>query len=669
MWHLAKKLLLVFALLLLTQVIFFIANTRIFHLDGLGEAMTILWGNIRFGLASTALFLAPYLVMMLLPIQARHKKSYRTIAEILFWVGALILLITNLVDVAYYQFTYRRMSAMMFRYMTVGGDMGSLIPKFLVDYWYATLSAIVVVTLLIIGCLQLRLRNADGWGKPQQQQYRSERKVRNQEIWCSVLGFAVLVILLRGGVERRWIQPGEVVRYAQPKNGAMVMNSAYNIVRTIGHLDVTPVNFTSMTEANTIYPTEYTPQPNTLTANTSIAEAGKILNNNPEALLKLLMLSYSQFGDSTLATAINNLTNEVRKPKNVVVVLLESFSQEYMGSYNHGIMESFTPFLDGLAQQSICYQGRSNGKESIESIPAIFASVPSWSLAPFILSGSRNDTLNGLPAILKKHGYQSAMFHGSYNGTMNFDKFCFKIGFDRYYGKNEYLHDTGDSASIDGAWGIFDEPFLQYSAQEMNKMKEPFLTCIYNISSHHPYGLPDGYEKKFRDGKHPILRTIAYSDYAIQRFFEEAKTQPWYKNTLFVIVADHPGPSLAREYNDYSGWYKIPVMFFDPNNTDKALMSNDIVQQIDIMPTLLDMLNINEPAICFGHSILQRTADDHGYQIVFGNDYYQMERNGRITIYSPYKTIGNEEDLEFLKAAIQVYNSKLLNNQMTMATK
>lgn len=655
-WYLTQRFLLVFFILLLTQLFFYVCNTRIFHLEGFREVLNVLWGNIRFGLASTTLFLAPYLLMMMMPFKIRWKKGYRIVAEVLFWIGALLLIIVNLVDVAYYQFTYRRMNAMMFRYMGVGGDMGDLIPRFIVDYWYVTLAAITVVTGMVLLSLHMRMRNASLFDIPQESRLSSVNKLRRSNgVWSSLTGILLLVLLLRGGIGHQWLQPGEVVRYAQPKNSALVMNSAYNIARTIGHLDAKEQEFISPALAKEIYDPEYT---NVIY---SIPLEATALAANSMMQRAILQLERQDTAD--LLTLADSLTSIIAQPHNVVFLILESFSQEYMGCYNNGVLPSYTPFLDKLSTRSTCYQGRSNGKESIESIPAILASLPSWSYSPFILSPYYNDSLRALPAILKDHGYQTAFFHGSYNGSMNFDKFCQKAGIDHYFGKNEYIAAHGNAA-YDGAWGIFDEPFLQYTLEEMNKMRQPFFAATFTISSHHPYGIPKQYEGKFPTGRHPLLQTVAYVDYALQRFFEEASKQPWYSNTLFVIMGDHPGQALTHNYNDYSGWYSIPMIFYTPGDITSATHSRDIVQQIDVMPTVLDMLGIQDHAICFGQSALRHNNSNHGWQVVFGNDYYQLERNGRIAIYSPYKAQGTREDLEFLKAVLQTYNSRLINNEL-----
>lgn len=647
-WPLLKKFLLVFLLLLFTQLLFGLFNLRIFHLDGFAEFAGILWGNIRFGLASTTMFLLPWLAMMLCPVRARWKKGYRLVAEILFYLGALLLLLINLSDSAYYQFTYRRMNAMMFKYMSIGGEMGTLLPKFLVDYWYATLSAVVAVALLALGNRKIKLHSQNVPSAPPK-----------QGVVGSILCLALAFLLLRGGIERRWISPGESLRYAQPKNSALVLNSPYNIACTIGRLEPSAVEYMSPSLAAKLYAPDY--QPLALNANSTMEEAANMLSLHPEALLNTLvqMANKQQLIDSSLIQQVQDIA--MRK-KNVVFIILESFSQEYMGCYNENAT-SYTPFLDGLAKQSLCFQGRSNGKESIESIPAILASIPSWSLCPFIMSQHYKDTIDALPAILKRHGYSTAFYHGSYNGTMNFDKFCHKAGIDNYFGKNEYIKAHGDKA-YDGTWGIYDEPFLQYTLEEINKMPQPFFASVFTISSHHPYGIPEEHKGQFPKGKHPLLQTIAYTDYALRQFFAAAMRQPWYENTLFVIMGDHPGQGLSRKYNDYSGWYRIPMMFFDPSNTAQASMSNDIVQQIDVMPTVLDILGLNEHALCFGQSALRHGGDNRGWQVVFGNNYYQLERNGRIAILSPYKTVGTREDVEFLQAVLQTYTARLLGNQL-----
>jgi uncharacterized sulfatase len=358
---------------------------------------------------------------------------------------------------------------------------------------------------------------------------------------------------------------------------------------------------------------------------------------------------------------------------NIVIIVLESFSQEYMGCYNNGIMPSFTPFLDSLAQHSIVYQGRANGKKSIEGIPAIFASLPTLMPFPITMSDYADDSLRALPGILRDNGFHTAFFHGSYNGVMSFDKLCARMGFSEYYGQNEYMADRhSKSSDYDGVWGIFDEHFLQFMARRLNTFPQPFFAGVFTLSSHHPYTMQPERKGQFPEGPHPLCQVVSYSDNALRLFFDAARKTDWYKNTTFIITADHSGQGLSREYNDYNGWYRIPMIIYRPMYEE--VLSKEygpeyschkvyprLMQQTDIMPTLLDYLGIDANTVCFGTSAFRNP--DYGWQISYGNSYYQLETPDGIAVLCQDKEEGNG-NIKLLKAIVQQYNHRLINNQI-----
>ena len=137
----------------------------------------------------------------------------------------------------------------------------------------------------------------------------------------------------------------------------------------------------------------------------------------------------------------------------------------------------------------------------------------------------------------------------------------------------------------------------------------------------------------------------------------------WYNNTLFIITGDHPGYGFTTEYNDYDGWYRTPMIIYDPTNT-QSLKSNDILQQIDLMPTLIDYWGLDEECICFGNSLFQRKPNDHGYQIVYGNGFYVMNTPQESTILEGPTEIGTPNHIQFMKALIQQYNMRLIENKL-----
>lgn len=628
--YLITKLLIAFVFLFLTQAAFYLLNTGHFPVDGFGEWIGVVWGFIRFGFATLTLVLLPFIVINLLPFNFRWSRWFRRLSDCLYLIPSLVVIIVNQIDVAYFQFTYRRMSSEMFAYMGVGGDMGNLIPKFLVDYWPVSVSGVAIIILFLVFSHRTLF--------PAFNEYGINR--RNDYIGLAV-GLLFSFILVRGGLQRHFIELNDSARYCQMKNTPLILNSPYNIIRTLGVDDLKEVRYMSDEEASALFNPEFTPLAN--------------------ANSKVQPIAYGDFcaGGGQIAFMGNDSTLH-KRGKNVVFIILESFSQEYMGCYNDGIMESFTPFLDSLAEHSLLFQGRSNGKKSIESIPAVMTSLPTLMDRPVLMSSFKNNDLVGLPMLLKKHGYNTAFFHGAYNGSMGFDVFCKKIGFDAYYGRNEF----GNDACHDGTWGIFDEHFLQYMAMQLTRTPEPFFAGVFTISSHHPYTIPKEYKGTFKKGIHPILECISYSDMALRKFFATAAQQPWFENTIFVIMADHPAQALSPQFNNYNAWYRIPMIIFDPQHPE-GQRSDRIMQQSDVMPTFIDYLGYDEPCICFGTSALQQSE---GWQIAYGCGYHQLVTNDGVALYEETRSRVFEEDgngkLSFLKAILQQYNHRMIHNQL-----
>jgi phosphoglycerol transferase MdoB-like AlkP superfamily enzyme len=239
--------------------------------------------------------------------------------------------------------------------------------------------------------------------------------------------------------------------------------------------------------------------------------------------------------------------------------------------------------------------------------------------ASYVSSPYNSNKLLSVAGILKNKGYSSAFFHGGNNGTMNFDNFTLLTGFDRYVGRKEYPFDD-----YDGQWGVFDEPFYSFFADECSKMKTPFVTAFFSLSSHHPYTLPAKYTGKFPKGDLPIHESIGYADYALKTFFEKASATSWYKNTLFVITSDHTGPSSVPGYNSKAGMFRIPVVYFDPGNNLHGWTAR-VTQQTDIVPSILDYVHFDKPFVAFGNSVFRN--EKVPMAVNYTGDVYQAFSN------------------------------------------
>jgi phosphoglycerol transferase MdoB-like AlkP superfamily enzyme len=262
---------------------------------------------------------------------------------------------------------------------------------------------------------------------------------------------------------------------------------------------------------------------------------------------------------------------------------------------------------------------------------------------------------------------------------MGFQAYARSAGFDTYYGMDEYPDAKRD---FDGTWAIWDEEFLQFYAQTMSAMPEPFMTAVFTASSHHPFKVPARYEGVFPQGSQPLHQCIGYSDHAMRQFFAYARTQPWYDHTLFVITADHTNQLCTPAYTNALGQYRVPVAFFCPAYLP-AEQRTDIVSQTDIMPSVLGFTGYQKPYFAFGENALT-AHKTHNYAVCYNNPVFQIMSDSlllhfdgkQVTALYDYRTdsllqhpLPTEqapaEMTDYLKAYIQQYIHRMITNQLT----
>ena len=623
------KLLLAFVLLLITQWLFYALNTDLFHFTCFKEFLWAFAGSMRFAVSTCVVYLLPYIIMSILPFPVRNNKVYIGIRNVFYYFGAILMLSVNCIDIIYYRFTFRRMSSDIFSYLGVGGDFTQLIPQFLHDYWY--------IALLFAGLLFLLFF----FGKRIVVQTGSAYKVclLDGVLFIVFLGLALLG--WRGGIQLRPLSVIHASRYATAQNVPLVFNTPFSIYRTIGKIGVEEKHyFPSMETAERYFNPVHSPHPIVLF---------DTVNHRP---------------------SVGNT--------NVVVIILESFSAEYTGIYkSEGV--SYTPFLDSLAKHSWVYRGMANGKRSIDGIPAIISSMPALMNESYVTSPYGGNRLGSYAELLKQEGYYTAFFHGGYNGSMGFDRFSQMVGFDHYFGKDQYPHQK----DYDGNWGIFDLPYLQYMAKKLGEFPKPFATAVFTLSSHHPYTVQKGMENKFKRGPLPIHELIGYSDYALQEFFRTASQSEWFEHTLFVITADHTAQASDPYYAGTVGMYEIPMIFYYPGMPPKN-QTDVMVQQTDIFPGIMDFLRYDKPVFAFGVSPF-KVSEQSRFHISYLNGEYQLIQGNYILKFDGEKSVGLYDarkdweckhdlrtkeavrcsDMEtLLKSIIQQYNHRLLSNRL-----
>jgi len=372
------------------------------------------------------------------------------------------------------------------------------------------------------------------------------------------------------------------------------------------------------------------------------------------------------------------IVNKTPLKPNICIIILESFSRDYCG-WLRG-KPSFTPFLDSLSLLSLNFTNfYANGSVSMDGLPAIIAGMPNLLEVPYINSSYQDNKIKNIGKLLSNIGYKNHFYHGADNGTMGFNNFMKISGWQNYNGIEQYPNKNRD---YDGAWGIFDEPYFEYVADEMKKMEKPFITSIFSLSSHDPYPMPDKYKDKFAGGDLPIYKTIEYTDFALRTFFKKISTESWFKNTIFFITADHSSHSKEEYFYSPPGKYEIPLLIYNPGHGYiKPGIAQKTTNQIDILPTVMDIVNFPYPFFALGRSMLDGQQgfayqkNGSVFQIISYPYIAQLKPDGKFIFFKQYKDVMERHyDLfpeEFiirnlmlkkLLAFIQLHHNNLVDN-------
>jgi uncharacterized sulfatase len=286
---------------------------------------------------------------------------------------------------------------------------------------------------------------------------------------------------------------------------------------------------------------------------------------------------------------------------NIVLIILESIGRDYIGFLNKE--PRFTPFLDSLSKDALVFpHAYSSGTTSMESLPAIFASVPSLLEVPYINSTFQSNTLKGVHHYLSKSGYDCSFYYGARNGSMGFDNFLNITGKIQYFGLDEYPEPKKD---FDGHWGIWDEPYLQYFANQLSTKKGPFFSSVFTLSSHDPYQIPEQYRSIFTANELPIHKAVQYTDHSLRQFFKKVWKSAYFDNTVFIITADHPSHSVNEYYYTPTGKYEIPLLIYAPKLIPAGWNDSITVAHTDIMPTVLGLAGKEQSIFSYGKDLMK----------------------------------------------------------------
>ncbi|MDD7071604.1 MAG: LTA synthase family protein, partial [Candidatus Egerieousia sp.] len=671
------RLLLAYIIYSLCRAVFLIYNLDLLQPMSGADLWNIFRGGLMFDTTAILYTNILYLVLSFIPAPFVFNRIYQKILRILYVTVNFICVCMNLGDTVYFPFSMRRVSMTFFSEFTGDINFGTILLESLAMFWYITLIGIILLLLLIWlsgSCKHIKspayatriagvattagaatvagaattATAASALSLPQRR--RAMWRAIGLQALALIITAPLFIIGVRGGATRT-MRPitlsnaGDFVQVAIHTQA--VLNTPFSIIRTIGKAKFTKQNF---------YPTEaaleqvFTPIKNlpdgttaqTLQANGTAASASIRTKEGP-ALQDSHFVPALQLEEGAT----------VGSKRNIVILIVESFAAENMSFLNPELPESLTPFLDSLSREGLlCTNAFANGRKSIDAVPSILASMPSL-ITSFAVTPYATNDLNGLPDILKEMGYYCAFLHGAPNNSMGIRAVSHLCGVDNYYGKTEF----GDDSKFDGAWGIWDEYFLPFAANTIGTFKEPFCASIFTLSSHHPFKLPKEYEGVFPQGETDLQRVTPYTDMSLRKFFAQARKSDWYKNTIFVITPDHSTlTGHAPKYKTPIWSTSIPIIFYAPGFI-KPGRYNAPVQQLDIMPTLLGLLNYNKPYFAFGRD-LNRDSTLQPFVINYGTNQFQLIQGDTLLV---------RDNKSLVAAYYYKTDSLLLNNLLAPA--
>jgi len=604
---------------------------------------SMLHGALVFDTSALLYVNALYLVLMLLPLHLKERPGFHKGLKWLFVVTNAVGVAMNLMDAVYFQYTGRRSTVTVFTEFANEGNIASIILTEFVNHWYLVL-AFVVLVFLLWRC----------YTKPRLDVYRFGHYYYISQFVALLVMIPLAIVGIRGSVTAgtRPITISNANEFVnRPVEASVVLNTPFSMIRSIGKKAFVTPDYMSREQMEAIY--------------TPVHEPPAVGSGTPG--------------------------------KNVVILIVESMGKEYIGSLNPDLeggpwnYKGYMPFIDTLLTKSMTFEySFANGRISMDAMPSILSGLPMMVESIFLTPASLND-VDGISSILAREGYSTAFFHGGHNISMGFSAYAHSIGYKQYYGLDEYCKSPkyGGMDDFDGKWAIWDEPFLQFTLDNIGEMKQPFLATVFTASSHHPYNVPEQYRDSLKDeGGQPIHKCVRYTDMALRRFFERASHEPWYNNTIFVLVADHTNQSSHDVYKTDLGLYSIPIIFFTPDGS--LVPSRDgtvIAQQTDITPTLLHLLGYNKPYLAFGKdllgysgdNVLQNWAFNYNagiYQLVRGDGLLLQFDGTKATAVYRFKTdpllkenlvgkLPEQQEMElFLKALIQQYMSRMNENRL-----
>lgn len=529
--------------------------------------------GLRFDLSVWALLNSLFILLRFLPFDFVNGRKYIFVTNWIFLITNTLMLLPAVADIPFFQFNGAHLRWQSVATIWADSNIHGIILSFAKDYWWAFISAIFLIALLAFTAFKIKVEPLSVKNLTKRKRY-----ILRSGIFLLVCGLTFICIRGRIGPGRPLSTADGVWGTAKASEVNIVLNTPFCIIHTMNKdTKIEPVNF---------------------------------------------------FTEEELA----NIRTSLRKPeapitsskKNIMVITIESGSPIWVKSLSpigDDNAHSLMPFLDSIAEKSVVFpHAFTTGIRSIEGITGIFGGIPTFGDMILMASPYFANSFDSPAMLLKSHGYSTRFYFGGNHSSFNIDQTLKAFGFDKIMTREEY----GNDRDFDGEWGIWDHKMGEFAALDLSTLKEPFFAGWFTLNPHGPFQVPSDWQTDNYKSSDAMMKTVEYEDRALRHFFEEAKKQPWYNNTIFIIIGDHGCRDLKGTIYDSSGILPhIILMVFTPDGElQPERIEDKCVSQIDIPATILALANYQKDFISLGENIFSPLHS--GYSIMYIHGAYQI---------------------------------------------
>jgi phosphoglycerol transferase MdoB-like AlkP superfamily enzyme len=445
--------------------------------------------------------------------------------------------------------------------------------------------------------------------------------------WVSILLCGVLFLLIRSGWQTTPLNPSMAYFSEKPILNHAAVNTDWNLLSDYLH-----------SKGSTKNPYQY------MTGKTAHEKILPYLNSTSDPIAIL---------------------NQERP--NVVLIILESFTADLIESLG-GEMGT-APYFEKLVEGGLLFTNiYSTSDRTDKGIVAIMSGFPSQATQSIIKNVNKLEHLPAISQNLRANGYNTSFIYGGESEFYNFKSYMLSHGVQKVI--DQYDFPIKDILS---KWGAFDHLTFQKSIDYLNKSPQPFFSTLLTLSNHEPFDLPHPPHFGSKSLADLFRSTAFYTDSALYNYLNKAKQSDWYKNTLFVIVADH-GHRLPLEKwdNHHPNRYRIPLILYgDVLDEDfRGKKIDKIGNQTDLVNTLLRQLKMDSNDYYWSRDLLDPKTHsfafftwDNGFGVVTPEQSLSFDNVGKKTIYLKEPSVLDSVN-QNLKLIGQAYLQEIYNQYL-----